>query len=225
MKKSTLLKVGKMQSDAGATVDNEQIEEVEHFKYLGSPKAADGNCSKATRSRIGMAKKKMLDLVPIWKDRRINKDLKIKLVCSQAWAVFTYGAEGWTLKKADEKRIELAELGIYRRMLRVCWTEHRTDESILTELNTTIQLLGFVVRRKLSYFGHTIRDIGCELVKCVIQGKVSGKRKRGRRKTSYSSNITQWMSESMERIKRDTRDRAEWRRLVRCAARAADYHS
>ena len=47
------------------------------------------------------------------------------------------------LTKADEKRIESAELWIYRRMLRVSWTEHRTDESILTELNTIRQLLGF----------------------------------------------------------------------------------
>ena len=68
-------------------------------------------------------------------------------------------------------------------------------------------------------------DGGCELVKCVIQGKVSGKRRRGRPKTSYSSNITKWTSVSTERITRETRDRAGWRRLIRCAARAADHHS
>ena len=113
-----------------------------------------------------------------------------------------------------QKRIKSAELWIYRRMLRVSWTEHRTDESILTELNTTRQLLGFVVRRKLSFFGHTIRDGGCELVKCMIKGKVSRKRRRGRPKMSYSSNITKWMSENMERITRETQDRAGWRRLV-----------
>ena len=50
------------------------------FKYLGSLKSSDGNCNKDTRSRIGMAKKRMLDLVPIWKDRGINKDLNMKLV-------------------------------------------------------------------------------------------------------------------------------------------------
>ena len=105
-------------------------------------------------------------------------------------------AEGWTLTKADEKMIQSAELWIYRRMLRVSLTDHRTDESILTEVGTTRQLLGFVVRRKLSFFGHTIRDGGCELVKCVIQGKVSGKRRRGRPNTSYSSNITKWTSVS-----------------------------
>ena len=65
VKKNKLLKIGKMQSDAGVTVDNEPIEVVEHFKYLGSLKSAYGNCSKDTRSRIGMAKKRMLDLVPI----------------------------------------------------------------------------------------------------------------------------------------------------------------
>ena len=86
---------------------------VEHFKYLGSLKSADGNCSKATRFRIGMAKKIMLDLVQIWKDVAINKDLKMKLVRSLLWTALT-----WALTKADEKRIQSAELWIYRRMLR-----------------------------------------------------------------------------------------------------------
>ena len=157
-----------------------------------------------------MAKKRTLDLVQIWKDRGINSDLKMKPARSLVCTVLAYGAEGWTLKKADEKRIESAEKWIYRRMLRVSWTEHRTDESILTELNTTRQVLGFVVRRKLSYFGHTMRDGGCELVTCVIKRKVSGKRRRGRPNTSYRSNITKWINESMERITRDTRDRDEW---------------
>ena len=79
VKMTTFLKIGMMQSDVGVTVDDEQIEVVEHFKYLGSLKSADSNCSKDTRSRIGMATKRMLDLVPIWKDRGINKYLKMQL--------------------------------------------------------------------------------------------------------------------------------------------------
>ena len=105
-----------------------------HFNYIGSLKSADGNCSKDTRSRIGMAKKRMPELVPIWKARGINKDLKMKLLRTLVWTVLTYGAEGWTRTKTVEKRIESAKLWIYRRMLRFSWTEHRTDESSLTEL-------------------------------------------------------------------------------------------
>ena len=80
MKQTTLLKSEKIHSDAGVIVDDEQLEVVKHFKYLGSLKSDDGNCSKDTRSRIGMAKKIMLDLGPIWRDRGMNKELKMKLV-------------------------------------------------------------------------------------------------------------------------------------------------
>ena len=74
-------------------------------------------------------------------------------------------------------------MDLYCRLIRVGWTEHGTDEIILAELNTTRQLLGFVVRRKLSFVGHAIGDGGSELVKCVIQGGLSGNRRRGRSKT------------------------------------------
>ena len=64
MKQTKLLAIGKIQSDAGVivTVDDKQMEVVEHFKYIGSLKSADVNCTKDTRSQMGMAKKIMLDL-------------------------------------------------------------------------------------------------------------------------------------------------------------------
>ena len=52
------------------------------------------------------------------------------------WPVITYGAEGCTLKKDDERRLEAAEMWCYRRMLRISWTEKRTNKSILDELQT-----------------------------------------------------------------------------------------
>ena len=58
VKNTKLLKVGTMQSGAGVTVDNEQIEVVGNIKYLGAPKAADVNCSKYNRSRNGVVQEK-----------------------------------------------------------------------------------------------------------------------------------------------------------------------
>ena len=66
-----LLKIVKTQSDAGVTVDDEQMEVVEHFKYHDSLKSADGNGKTMLlhiRSRIGMAKKRMFDQVQIWRE-------------------------------------------------------------------------------------------------------------------------------------------------------------
>ena len=219
VKKTKLLKVGNTQPDATVRVDGEQIEEVEHFKYLGSLKAANGRCEKDIRTRISMAKKRMLDLVSIWKDRGIRKELKMKLVRALVWTVLTYGAEGWTLLKADENRIQAAEMWIYRRMLRISWKERRTNDSVMLELNTTRQLLGLVLRRKLSLLGHTHREGGCQLVKTVIQGKVPGKRRRGRPRASYGNNIAKWMGKTMSEVIRETQEWDRWRRLVREASR------
>ena len=55
-----------------------------------------------------MAKKRMLDLLTILRDRRINKGLKMKLIRTLMWTVLTYGAEGRTLIKGEEKRVDSA---------------------------------------------------------------------------------------------------------------------
>ena len=70
VKHTERLKFGKIQSDAGVIVDDEHIEVVEHFKYLGSLKSANENWNRDTRSRIRIAKKIRLDLVPIWRKEK-----------------------------------------------------------------------------------------------------------------------------------------------------------
>ena len=107
VKKTKFLKIGKMPSDAVVTVDTEPIEVVEHFKYLGSIPNWNGQEKNARYC------------TDLERQRNKHKYLKMKLIRSLVWTVLTYGAEGWTLKKADEKRIESAEMWIYRRMLRV----------------------------------------------------------------------------------------------------------
>ena len=60
-----------------------QCEVVVHFKYHDLLKSADGNGNTLLlhiRSRIGMAKEIMLYLVQIWRDRGINKVMKIELL-------------------------------------------------------------------------------------------------------------------------------------------------
>jgi len=48
--------------------------------------------------------------------------------------VILYGCEIWTKTRAMEKKIDACEMWIWRRMLRVSWTEKRTNESILMEI-------------------------------------------------------------------------------------------
>ena len=44
-----------------------------------------------------------------------------------------YGCESWTIKKAEHQGIDGFELWCWRRLLRVSWTERRSNQSILKE--------------------------------------------------------------------------------------------
>ena len=70
---------------------------------------------------------------------------------SMVWVVFQYGVEGWTLKKSDKNRIEAFEMWCWRKMLSSSWQEHRTNDSILTELGLERELMGRVAKLKLQY--------------------------------------------------------------------------
>ena len=141
---------------------------------------ADGTCNNDITTRIGMAKQKMTQLSNVWKDRCIPIQLKIWILECLVWPIALYGCQTWTTRKKDEKRIEAAEMWFYRRLLRISWTERRTNESVLQELGTSKRLLSIAAQRKLKYVGHASRNKATDLMKTVLQGKFQSKRKKGR---------------------------------------------
>ena len=123
-RKTKLMVVGDENANVPMDVDGAKVNS---FKYLGAIKTSTGSCSEDIKAGIGRAKKATMELDKIWKDRGIRKEIKMKLVKALKWPVITYGAEGWTLKKDDERRLETAEMWCYRRLLRISWTEKRTN--------------------------------------------------------------------------------------------------
>ena len=172
---------------------------------------------------IAMAKRRMCELTTLWKDRFIPVALKMRLVKTLVWTVLSYGAEAWTLKVRDERKITSMEMWLWRRMLRISWMEKRTDNSILQELEIKRELLGHVRKRKLTYYGHLCRDHGCQLTKTVVEGYVEGRRRRGRPRKQYIDNIKQWTQLTTSQCVRAAEDRSRWKQLVSQAMVADDY--
>ena len=92
----------------------------------------------------------MIDLDNIWKDKDLSISLKLKIMRVLVWTTVMYGAEGWTLRQEEKKKIQAAELWFYRILLNVTWRQRRTNESILEELKVKRELFGNIVRRKFS---------------------------------------------------------------------------
>ena len=197
------------------------MEIVEDFRYLGSVKAANGTCSKDISTRIGMAKQRMVQLLNVWKDRSIPIQLKVKILECLVWPVMLYGCETWTTKKAEENKIEAAEMWFYRRLMRISWTEHRTNASILEELGRDRMLLTIVNQRRLRYIGHASRNAQTDLMKTVLQGKVQSGRRKGRPSASYIGMLRS-QGVGLQTTSQESQDRDYWRRIVHSSCEAAN---
>ena len=91
------------------------------------------------------------------KSRDITLLIKAHLVKAMVFPVIMYGCESWTIKKVESQRIDAFELWCWRRLLRVCWTPRRLNQSILKETSPEYSLEGLMLKLKLQYFGHRMR--------------------------------------------------------------------
>ena len=73
--------------------------------------------------------------------------LKMKIMKTLVWTTITYGAEGWTLKVEEKKRIQASEMFCYKRLLHISWKDRIKNSDILNRLNTKRELFGNVVKR------------------------------------------------------------------------------
>jgi len=131
------------------------------------------------------------------------------------WPVATYGCESWTLKASDKKRIAEFEMTAYRRMVRISWKDHRTNQSILEELDTNARLLNDIQQRKLWYFGHVVR--ADNLCISILHGHIAGTRKRGRPRRRWTDDIKDWTELPVAECMRTAQDRTAWRAKVSLA--------
>ena len=112
------------------------------------------------------------------KKQRHYVPTKVCLVKAVFSPVVMYGCESWTIMKAEHGRIGAFELWCWRRLLRVPWTERRSNQSVLKEINPEYSLEGLRLKLKHQYFDHLLRRAK-SLEKTPVLEKTEGKRKRG----------------------------------------------
>ena len=159
-------------------IDRETMETVTDFIFLGSKITADGDCSHVIKRCLLLGRKAVtnLDSILLINNRDMSLLTKVHMVKAIAFPVVTYGCESWTIKKAECERIDASELWCWRRLLRVPWTEKRSNRSILRKINPEYSLEGQMQKLKLQYFGHVMRKVD-SLEKTLMLGKIEGKRR------------------------------------------------
>ena len=199
-------------------VNGDSIEVVRNFQFLGVTITHDALCESEVKRRLCLGRKAMTGLTKIWKDKNISLQTKIKLVNALVFPVVLYGCETWVMRKAERRRVDAFELWCWRRLLRVSWTERRTNKWILDKIKPQQTLESFIATATLRYAGHVMRANG-SLEKDIMTGMMEGRRRKGRPRKGYWEVIKDLCGKSLEEVRAAAGDRRGWRSAVIDVAR------
>jgi hypothetical protein len=217
VKKTKVMVVSREEGKAvNLTIDGQKVEQVKTFKYLGAIMTENGSCIEEVKARIGMAKvafNKTRELVT----KGLKTELKKRLVKTLIWPVALYGCETWTMKQQIVDKLNAFEMWVWRRMQKVSWKDKKTNEEILSLVDEERCLMKTIIKRKKDWIGHVVR--GDNLLKQVLEGRMEGKKPRGRPRMGMIDDLKEG---SYIEMKRRTDDRETWRSWMPKTCRKAE---
>ena len=86
------------------------MEAVIDFIFLVSKVTADGDCSYEIKRCLLLGKKAMIRLNSTLKSRDITLPAKVHIVEAMVFPVVMDGCESWTIRKAEQQRIDAFKL-------------------------------------------------------------------------------------------------------------------
>ena len=83
-------------------IDEETVESVSDFIFLGSKITTDDDCSNEIKRHLLLGRKVMTNRDSIFKSKDITLPTNVRLVKAMVFPLVKYGCENWTLKKAGQ---------------------------------------------------------------------------------------------------------------------------
>ena len=159
-------------------IDEETMETVTDFTFLGSKISADGDCSHEIKRQLFLGRNAMTNLDSILKSIDITLLTEGHLVKVMVFPVVRYGCESWTIKKAERQRIDAFELWCWRRLFESPLDCKEIKPIIPKENQSWIFIVRTNTETEAPILGHLMQRAD-SLGKTLMLGKNEGRRRRG----------------------------------------------
>ena len=197
------------------------VKKVDKFKYLGSIVSERNELDTEINERIAGGNRCYHALASVMKSRTISRRTKIRTYNIVIKPTVLYGCETWTLTKQREKRLEIFENNILRRILGPVYDEEegrwrRRHNREIRDQTGQPYIQDEVRGRRARWAGHCIRMESDRLPRKVMEGGVQGRRPLGRPRYRWMDGVRK----DVERVapgedwKELAEDRIIWRGIV-----------
>ena len=192
-------------------IDEKKMETVTDC-FLGSKITASGDSTHEIKRHLLLGRKAMTNLDNLLRSRDITSPTNVHLVKAIVFPLVMYGCEGSTIKKVEHQRIDAFELWCWKRLLRVSWTERRSNQSILKEISREYSLKALMLKLKFQYFCHLMGRTDT-FEKTLMLGKIQGRRRKGSQRMRLLDGVPNATHMSLNKLRELVMGRETW-----CAA-------
>lgn len=203
------------------SVGGETIGQVEQFTYLGSTIDKEGGTDADVKCRIGKAAAVFQRLRPIWTRRSIHTNTKLRLFNTIVIPSAIYACETWKGTKTVVNRLNVFQQRCLRRIFRITYHDHITNEEILRRAKTR-SLGEVVVERRMQFAGHVLRLAETRHARTAMWWTpVRGKRGIGRPRNTWRRTFTEDLravNVNWDEAEAKAADRDHWKKLVALCA-------
>jgi hypothetical protein len=206
------------------------LEQVDHFTYLGSVISMDGDGSPEIRTRIAKAQGafKLLDQ-SLWRNRHVSLGTKLAVYYAAVRPVLLYGCETWPMKTDDINKLQSFEYRCWRRMLHISYLDRVSNDEVRNRIQPKSLCRTEIQRRRLMYCGHLLRrDHHYIPRQCLMENPKPGwRRPRGGTRLNWQRTVQKdlkplnlpnvyrdWSTDWRCILSEIAKDRPQWRQMT-----------
>ena len=178
----------------------------------GSTIQADGGIDREIAKRIQAGRGAWKRIAGVMCDRKVSGTMKGQLYKTMVRPAMMYGIETLAVTKAQERKMQVAEMKMLRWSLGITRKDRIRNEEIRRIVKVG-DITGKIQESRLRWLGHVVRRDD-EYVGKRIRRMQVGRKKRGRSRRRWEDCVKEDMKERGI-SESDAWDRCEWRRKIR----------